>query len=70
MGTVFSAKKKKKMVSEAVKKQSNLMENILKFSSKDRPRENQLRRKVIALKTIQQKKVKILLPKQMLQRLQ
>ena len=68
MGTVFSAKKK--TVSEAVKKQSNLMENILKFSSKARPRENQLRRKIIALKTTQQKKVKILLPKQMLQRLQ
>ena len=46
------------------------MENILKFSSKARPRENQLRRKIIALKTTQQKKVKILLPKQMLQRLQ
>ena len=68
MGTVFSAKKK--TVSEAVKKQSNLMENILKFSSKARPRENQLRIKIIALKTTQQKKVKILLPKQMLQRLQ
>ena len=68
MGTVFSAKKK--TVSEAVKKQSNLMENILKFSSKARSRENQLRRKIIALKTTQQKKVKILLPKQMLQRLQ
>ena len=68
MGTLFSAKKK--TVSEAVKKQSNLMENILKFSSKARPRENQLRRKIIALKTTQQKKVKILLPKQMLQRLQ
>ena len=68
MGTLFSAKKK--TVSEAVKKQSNLMENILKFSSKARSRENQLRRKIIALKTTQQKKVKILLPKQMLQRLQ
>ena len=32
------------------------MENILKFSSKARPRENQLRRKIIALKTTQQKK--------------